>query len=235
MTAVFPLILIALGCAYYFILYPHQKIKRMKHSAVIEVDGATERYPNLLLGNVGIFFDANKDYRVRAVFPILTPGNSVDYIYSYHSVHAVHIPNQDSASAQDQINVSVARELAFLVQDHVRFVEPELLSLREQRRKLRELLRLVTTSEVYSGHQATYQKALLQVESLLDKAEELKRLYVRSIREILIGRKVMAYEPSLLPDNRLTLETKCQSVREEYQQMKDVAAAHAELLRIRQL
>ncbi|MGB3615321.1 MAG: hypothetical protein WBA10_16125 [Elainellaceae cyanobacterium] len=202
---------------------------------VIQINGAKERYPTLPLGEIGIFSDADKEYRVRAIFPMLTPDSRVEYIYSWHSVHSVRIPAPARLSEQDKVNVKIAQELAFLVRDHVRFVEPEIFKLREQWHNINKLLSLVATSEVYANHQEIYERALRQVEGLLDKAEELQLIYVRSIREILIGRQIAAYNPELLPDSSVVIDSKYQQVRDEYQRMKDVATAHAELLRSRQI
>ncbi|MGF1514843.1 MAG: hypothetical protein ACFB5Z_14270 [Elainellaceae cyanobacterium] len=228
-------ILGVLGGAYYYIFYPYQKIKRMKRGFVIKVSGAEERYPDLPLGNIGIFSSADRNHRIQAIFPMLTPRSKVEYIYSWHDIHAVHVPPLDSMSSQDKINLSAAQELSALVRDHVRFVEPEIIGLRQQKHKINGLLNLVATSEVYRGHQEIYERALLQVEDLIDKAEELQLVYVRAIREILIGRQVASYDPNALPDNRFVIDHKHRKVRAEYQNMKDVAMAHAELLRTRQI
>lgn len=227
------LMLAALGSIYYFILYPYQKVKRLKRSLVLRVHDAQTRYPDLPLGNVAIFSSADKRHRVCVIFPMLTLRSKVEYIYSWHDIHAVRVLNQKQLSAGDCLNVSVAKELAFLVHDHTRFIEPEIERLQNQRQKISALLNLVATSETYAGHQSIYERALTQVDSLLSKAEELQLIYIRAIRDILIGRQVAAYDPSLLPSDSFAIDSKYKRVREEYQTMKDVATAHAELLRTR--
>lgn len=229
------LTLILLSSVYWFVFYPTQKIKRMRSNVVLEVDGAGTRYPNLPLGNLGIFFDAKENRRIRVVFPKLTSEGDVQYIYSWHNIQSIHIPALEKVDTQGKVNLRVAQELAFLVKEHIQFVEPEILNLREQWHKINELLDLVATSEFYASQQGIYERALLQVENLLDKAEELQQVYVRFIREVLIGRQVTGYNPNLLPDDSLAIDNQYKRVREEYQNIKDTATAYAELLRTRQV
>lgn len=58
---------------YWFVFYHDQKIKRIKSNLVLEVDGADIRYPNLPLGNFGIFFEVKENQRIQVIFPKLTP------------------------------------------------------------------------------------------------------------------------------------------------------------------
>lgn len=90
-------------------------------------------------------------------------------------------------------------------------------------------------SELYLSQQEIYERALFQVENLLDKAEELQRVYVRLIREVLIGREIAQYSPDLLPNDSLAIDNQYKKIKEEYQYMKDTATAYAELLRKREL
>lgn len=225
--------LILLGGLYYFVYYPNQKLKRIRSSPVLEVDGASTRYPNLPLGDLGVFFESNANRRIRVVFPKLTPDGDVQYIYSWHDLRFIRIPTS-RGSGQGGINLKIAQELAFLMKEHIQFVEPEILSLRRQWHKINELLGLVATSDFYASQQEIYERALLQVENLLDKAEELQQVYVRFIREVLIGRQIAGYDPTLLLSDSVTIDHQYKRIREEYQDMKDTATAYAELLRTRQ-
>lgn len=229
------LTLIFFGSLYWFFLYPNQKIERIRSSVVLKVDGADIRYPNLPLGNLGIFFDVNENRRIRVVFPKLTPEGDVQYIYSWHRLQAIQIPSLEEVNIQDQVNLRAAQELAALVKEHIQFVEPEILNLRRQRRKINELMDLVATSELYASQQEIYERALFQVENLLDKAEELQQAYVHFIREVLIGRQVAGYDPNSLPDDSFAIDNQYKKIRAQYQDMKDTATAYAELLRTRQV
>ena len=222
------LTLLLIGGVYYFTLYPNQKIKQIKRNVVLEVDGADSRYPDLPLGNLGIFCDVNEQRRIRVVFPKLTPEGGVLYIYSWHDLRSIHIPALENTK-QGRVNLKTAQELTFLIKEHIQIVEPEILNLRQQERKISELLDLVATSQFYSGQRGTYKSALHQIKNLLNKAEELQQGYIQCIREVLIGKQVAGYDPNLLLVDSVVIDSQYQRIRDEYQTMKDTAIAYAEL------
>ncbi|NJN03402.1 MAG: hypothetical protein HC816_13530 [Leptolyngbyaceae cyanobacterium RM1_1_2] len=228
------LILITLGGVYWFVLYPTQKIRKIKNCVVLEVDGADTRYSDLPLGKLGVFYEINEKQRVRVVFPKLTPEGDVQYIYSWHDLQSIHIPGRKKINAQNKANLKAAQELASLIKEHLQ-LELEILNLREQWQKISDLLDLVATSDFYASQQEIYERALFQVENLLSKAEDLQDVYVRFIREALIGNKIVGYNPDLLLDGNVGIDSQYKVVRAEYQRMKDTATAYAELLRTRQV
>lgn len=227
-------IILILGVGYWFLFYSNKKIEQIKSNLVVEVDGANTRYPNLPLGNLGIFFDVNEKRRIRVVFPKPTP-DGIEYIYSWHNLESIHLPSVEKTDSQGRVNLKAAQEIAFLIKEHLQFVEPEILNLRKQWHKINELFDLVATSEFYASQQGIYERALFQIENLLDKAEELQQVYVGFIREMLIGRQIAGYDPNLLPDNGLAIDNQYKKIKEEYQYMKDTATAYANLLRTRQI
>lgn len=224
------ILLITFVGAYCFVLYPNRKIQQIRSQQVIEVDGAETRYPNLPLGKLGIFFDVNENRKIQVVFPKLTK-EGIEYIFSWHYLESIRIPASEKTDTQGRVNLRVAQELALLMKEHIQFVEPEIKNLRKQWHKINELLDLVATSEFYASQQDVYERALFQVENLLDKAEELQQVYVGLIREILIGRQVAEYDPNLLLDKSFAIDHQYRKIKEEYQYMKDTATAYAELLR----
>lgn len=229
------LALIFIGGVYGFVFYRNQKIERIRSNVVVEVNGANTRYPNLPLGNLGIFFEVNEKHKIRVVFPKLTPEGDVEYIYSWHKLESISIPTLENTDTQGRVNLRVAQELNFLIKEHIQFVEPEILNLKKQWNKINKLLDLIATSQLYASQQGVYERALVQVENLLDKAEELQQVYVCFIREVLIGRKVVEYDPNLLPNDSFAIDRHYKRIKEEYQNLKDTATAYTELLRIRQL
>jgi hypothetical protein len=223
------------GICWWVIVYRDQKIKRIQSSAVLEVDGADDRYPGLPLGRLGIFWSANRTRRrIRVVFPKLTAEGDVQYIYSWHDLRSVYIPVLDETDAQSKAKLGAAQELATFIEEHLQ-LEPEIANLRKQWHKISDLLALVATSDLYASQQDTYERALLQVEDLLNKAEQLEQVYIYAIREALIGREIAGYTPDLLPDSNSILDNQYAKIKEEYQTMKDTATAYAELLRTRQV
>jgi BMFP domain-containing protein YqiC len=228
------IIILIILAGYWFVFFHDQKIKRIKSNLVLEVDGADIRYPNLPLGNFGIFFEVKENRRIQVIFPKLTP-EGIEYIYSWHNLQSIRIPTFEKIDIDKKANLKVAQQLAFLIKEHIQFVEPEILKLRKQWHKINNLLDLVLTSEFYASQQGIYKRALFQIENLLDKAEELQQVYIGFIRELLIGTKVAQYDPNLLPNDDFAIENKYKKIREEYQYMKDTATAYAELLHTSQV
>lgn len=222
------LTLILIAGVYYFTFYPNQKIKRIRSSVLLEVDGADNRYPDLPLGNLGIFCEVNEKRRIRVVFPKLTLEGGVLYIYSWHDLQSIHIPALKNTK-RGRVNFKIAQGLAFLIKEHIQFVEPEILNLRQQEHKLNRLFNLVGKSEFYSSQQEIYKRALFQIKNLIDKAEELQQVYIRFIREVLIGKQVAGYDLNRLSSNSFTINSQYKRVKDEYQTMKDTAKAYAEL------
>ncbi|PZD74734.1 hypothetical protein C1752_00808 [Acaryochloris thomasi RCC1774] len=221
--------LLVAGICYFTLFYPQAKVKRIKKNLVLRVKGADARYSDLPLGDLGLFYEVKDRSRVRVVLPRLTPDGDVQYIYSWHNLKSISIPTLSNTKAQTAGNFGALLGLAHMIDEHIRFVEPEILSLRSQWQEINELLGLVTTSDLYASQQGIYERALVQVENLLDKAEELEQVYIRFIREALISRKLGNYDPGSLPSNSLMIDTKYQKIKEEYQYMKDMATAYAEL------
>ncbi|MBD2090578.1 hypothetical protein H6F67_12005 [Microcoleus sp. FACHB-1515] len=233
MSILFTLALI--GGIYWVVFYPKQKLDRIRKRGVVEIEGAKTRYSNLPLGNLGIFYDSNQNRRIQVIFPRLTSAGDVQYIFSWHDLRSAHVPSLRQADTQNDISIRIAQDLSLLMKEHIEFVEPEILNLNKQHQKISELLDLVTTSDFYAGQQDIYERALIQIENLLNKAEELQQVYVRFIREVLIGREVAAYNPDLIPDSGFAIDQQYRKIKQEYQAIKDTAIAYGELIQTRQL
>lgn len=227
------LTLISFGVCW-FVLYPYYKVKRLRRHVVLQVDGADTRYPDLPLGNLGILWQVKQLQRVQVIFPKLTSDGDVEYVYSWHDLKAVHLPRLTKPDAYDKARLKAAQEMASLITEHLQ-LETELLNLRKQHQKISELLKLVTTSDFYANQQDVYERALAQVENLMDQAEALRQVYIRFIREVLIGNQLAGYDPSLLPDNQGAIDLQYRKMKQEYQMMKDVATAYTGLLQSRQI
>ncbi|MEP0755177.1 hypothetical protein NDA03_23455 [Trichocoleus sp. Lan] len=220
-------ILVPLVIAYLINEKRKAKIKQIKNNTVVLVKGAEQKYPSLPLKNYGIPLMVRRQNRVQVVFPRLTPEGDVEYIYSWHPLNDVEVIEQNSKTNDPKL--TTIKELAPIIHEHWQ-LEPEMSVLEEQYRKINDLADLVSTSDVYSVQVATYEKALLEVEKLLRKAEQLQKIYVRLIREALIGVKVAEYNPDRLIVSHLAFELQYQRMKEEYQHLKDVAHAYSQLL-----
>jgi hypothetical protein len=206
----------------------NKKIEKILNSNIILINEPEEKYYNLCLKNYGIPIKVNERDKVQVIFPRLTAEGDVEYIFSWHSLDVVELPNIETA--QQDIKLSVGKELAPLIKEHLQ-IEQEILSLEEQDCKVNDLAELVSTSELYSSQLELYEKALVQIEKLLKKAKQLENIYIHLIREGLIGIQVAGYNPDTIQNNRLAFDSKYRRIREEYQYMKDVATAYTELMR----
>jgi hypothetical protein len=131
---------------------------------------------------------------------------------------------------QNDIKLRAAKELAPLIKEHLK-IEQEILSLEEQYQKVNDLADLVSTSELYSSQLDIYEMAVVERENLLEKAEQLQKIYIHLIREGLIGIQVAGYNPDNIRDNRLAFDSQYKRIKEEYQYMRDAATAYQELMR----
>lgn len=206
----------------------NKKIEKVLNSNIILINEPQERYYNLCLKNYGVPLKANERDKVQVVFPRLTAEGDVGYIFSWHSLDIVEIPNIETA--QQDIKLRAGTELAPLIKEHLQ-IEQEILSLEEQDCKVNDLADLVSTSELYSSQLELYEKALVEIEKLLKKAKQLQNIYIHLIREGLIGIQIAGYNPDTIQENRLAFDSKYRKIREEYQYMKDFATAYTELIR----
>lgn len=205
----------------------NKKIEKVLNSNIILINEPEERYHNLCLKNYGIPLKVNERDKVQVIFPRLTAEGDVGYIFSWHSLDVVEIPNIETA--QSDIKLRAGIELAPLIKEHLQ-IEQEILNLEEQAFKINDLADLVSTSELYSSQLELYEKALVQTEKLLKKAKQLQSIYIHLIREGLIGIQVAGYNPDTIQKNKLAFDSKYQKIREEYQYMKDFATAYNELI-----
>ncbi len=205
-----------------------KKIEKVLNSDIIVVNGVEESSSNLCLKNYGIPQEVKERDKVKVIFPRLKTAGVVQYIFSWHSLDDIEIP--DVEIEQNDITLRAAKELAPLIKEHLQ-IEEEIFSLEEQYDKVNDLADLVSTSELYSNQLELYERAVLQIENLLKKAKQLKNIYIHLIREGLIGIQIAGYNPDNIRDNRLAFDSKYRRVREEYQYMRDAATAYQELMR----
>ncbi len=226
------IVIISGGILWWLASYSTQKIKWIQKSIVLEVDRADVRYPNLELGCLGIYCEVSQNRRIRVVFPTLTAEGDVKYIYSWHNLKSIRIPALNDASLQHQSQFGAIEQLATLIKEHLQ-LQLEIIDLTKQWQEINNLLHLIATSVLYASHQEIYARALLQVENLLDKTEQLEQIYLSLIREGLIGFKIVGYNPNFLPDEILIINDQYKRIRQEYEIMKNTASAYAELFSLR--
>lgn len=234
MLILFLIILGAIATTLYF-LYSSYKNKARRcinaHQSVY-VKGATQRYANLPFGGYGIPKSLNLSSgkpRVRIIFPRLTEEGDVEYIYSWHDLWSVKFPSAQTLSNLG-LQAKLAAEIAPVIWEHLQ-VDEEIARLIPQYNQVNQLADLVSSSAVYHGQSGIYERALSQLQSLLNRAEDLQNIYVRLIREAMIGSQVAQFNPDMLTDRAIDFEGQYGRLKQEFEQMKDEATAYAELMR----
>jgi hypothetical protein len=205
----------------------NKKVEKVLNTKVILINGVEERYSNLCLKNYGFPLKVKEQDKVQVIFPRLTLNGDVEYIFSWHNLDDVEIPEVEIH--QNDIKLKAAKELATLIKEHLQ-IEQEILSLEEQYQKVNDLADLVSTSKLYSSQLDIYERAVEEIENLLEKAEQLQKIYIHLIREGLIGIQVAGYNPDNIRDNRLAFDSQYKRIKEEYQYMRDAATAYQELM-----
>jgi hypothetical protein len=214
--------------AYLFLRYQNYRIRVIRDSDVVVVKGAEDRYPTLPLGNFAVPHRFRSPDRVQVVFPTITDAGDVEYIYSWHSLNAVTPMTLSPSHRQNKIRVMA--ELAPIIKEHLK-LELDTIALENQSVKINKIAELVAVSDLYSTQLETYERAIDETAKLIKKVEELSAVYVRIVRETLIGTRIADFDPELLLDWHVPIDAQYERVKAEYEFMKDTAQAYYELLR----
>ena len=225
-------LLIVLGAIAALVIITVRRSYKLHHIRMhrpVYVRGATDRYPDLPLGDYGVPIrtgDATRPNRVEMIFPRLTPDGDVEYIYSWHDLSDVDIAQ---ATTKSWLSRTFANNLAPTILEHLR-LEADLADLYVKQTKLDQLIELVSTSEFYASQVTTYEQAHAQLSTLTQKAEALQNLHIRLIREALIGSHISSLDASTLLDGSPDFEQNYQQLKEEFLFLKESAIAYTELL-----
>lgn len=211
-----------------FIQQQSKKLRLVKNSPVVFVYDAQVRYPNLTLKNYGIPLKTNNQSKVKVLFPTLTTYGELEYIYSWHDLSDIDV-SQKPGKFNDT-KLKTIHYLAPIIKYQLK-IEPNILCLNEQYNQIKNLAYLVSTSDIHANSLGTYERALIQIEKLLKKTDRLQKVYIRLIREALIGIKIAEYNPDILEFSQFAVDSQYQRVKEEYQNMKDVVNAYSQLLK----
>lgn len=206
-----------------------RKLHHVKRHRPVHVQGATNRYPDLPLGNYGVpirIGDARRPHRVEMIFPRLTADGDVEYLYSWHNLADIKRVRSGPKSSPSQTLVS---SLAPIILQHLQ-IEADLADLDVKQTNLRQAIDLVSTSEFYASQISIYQQANVQLEALANKAEALRNLHIRLIRESLIGTHLAKLDTAVLIDGSPDFEQEYQLLKEEFLYLKESAIAYSELL-----
>ena len=183
---------------------------------------------------LGIFSRFNqKQNQVLIILPRLTKNGDVEYIKVWRDLSNVIVHNLEKVNSH-RGDFSVMKQLVSPVREHLQ-IEQDISQLQKNKKQIEHLLKLVSTSEFYYNQRELYDRALFQVQEMIDKAKKLEQAYIRLIRELLIGEQLSSYNPNQIENYHLAHYSQYQKIKEEYQQLKDTAIAYGELLQNNQL
>ncbi|HEY9875515.1 MAG TPA: hypothetical protein V6D12_18940 [Candidatus Obscuribacterales bacterium] len=220
-------IVISLVLTFIFFQQRNTKIKLLKTTPVVGVNGLQIRYQNLALQNYAVPIKVVDKNKVQVIFPKLTKAGNVEYIYSWHYLINIYVPELTLKRKNRKINTIKA--IGMLIKEKLQ-IEQEISVLEKQHDKINELAGLVSFSEVYTNYVETYKRALVQIENVLEQARELRGVYACLIKEVLIGLQVAEYNPDTLQLSQVGFDLQYRRIKEEYQNMKEAVNVYTHLL-----
>lgn len=90
----------------------NKKIKKILNAKIILINGVEERYSNLCLKNYGLPLKVKERDKVKVIFPRLTPNGDVEYIFSWHNLDDVEIPEFEIDQNDIKLNGSKSLSIA---------------------------------------------------------------------------------------------------------------------------
>lgn len=208
--------------------FRHQRARKLLKSKVILVHSNRINQNYLLLGKYAIASRIYNSSQLEVVFPQLN--ESGDLVYTSQCYYFSEISIPISYKHRHKLEFQVASDLSKYIKEHLQ-IEKEIKDLVLQYRQVDDLSKLILKSDMYSNQINIYEKAIEEIEKLLDKAKELEKMYIQIIREGLIGVKIANYNPNNIKNNQVIHQMKYKQVRDEYQYMRDTAHAYGELMR----
>jgi hypothetical protein len=218
------------GIALLLLTERSRKLSLVKKHQLIYVTGASERYPNLPLGDFGIPLRLKDPYsnRVEVVFPRLTSEGDVEYIYSWHNLSSVEPPQYLTQRATPALDLT--KRVEVLIREHLQ-IQEDLNRLQERYDDISRMVNLVSRSGFYGGHRDMYEERMDQIGDVLTKAEGIQQLYVYLIREALIGLQVGQHDARYFFDEHPDFDQQYNQAREDFFHMREAAIAYSKLMR----
>jgi hypothetical protein len=212
-----------------FVHYKRQrKIIAIKRDSIVIINSTKDDSNTFIFNKYAIPVQINHSDIVEVVIPDLDDNGELQYHICSYDLSQISIPKY---SEHKKILEFIAiNELKKYIKEDIK-TGKEIFRLREQRSKIRDLAKLIWKSDVHSNQIETFDRALSEINELINKAKQLEKLYINLVKESLIGVKIQKYNPDLLESNSIVYETKYKQLKEEYFYMKDTAKAYEDLMR----
>jgi len=181
------------------------------------------------LNGLGIFIELNqaKD-SVYLVFPDLDEAGELKYRFQCYDLLRVKIHPFHQQENKDT-NVWLIQQISSFVQQHLK-IQQEISEQQKEKRQIEHLLTLVAASQLYRDREGIYERALDQVEQIVEKGKKLEQIYTSLIREILIGKQLSEYDANRIPNKHFAWDSQYQQIKKEYESLKDQSTAYTKLM-----
>ena len=164
-------------------------------------------------------------WKVKTIHPTITETE-----IQFHDVTVDLQQVQLIKSDLDHYDYINTRRLAPLVKTLLFEINPKIASLVEKRHQLHRLRNLAASSEIFHSQTPLYDRAINQVQLIIDQAETLRQECLNFIRETLIERELVQSDiDSNLVDCHLDFASQYQLIQEKYQLWKEEIQAYFEL------
>jgi hypothetical protein len=165
------------------------------------------------------------EWKVKTIYPEITA--------SEIQLHDITVDLQQVTlikSDRPDYDYTNTKRLAPLVKTLLFDINPKIDRLLQKRNELSRLRDLAASSEVFQSRSEIYERAISQVQIVIDKAEAFQRECLKFIRETLIERELVKSDIDTdLVDWRIDFETKYSVIQEKYQLWKEEIRAYLEL------
>ncbi|GCL50561.1 hypothetical protein NIES3804_21290 [Microcystis aeruginosa NIES-3804] len=164
-------------------------------------------------------------WKVKTIHPTITETE-----IQFHDVTVDLQQVQLIKSDLDNYDYTNTRRLAPLVKTLLFEINPKIASLVEKRNQLHRLRNLAASSEIFYSQTPLYDRAINQVQLIIDQAEALGQECLKFIRETLIERELVQSDiDSNLVDCHLDFASQYQLIQEKYQFWKEEVQAYFQL------
>ncbi|OPF16584.1 hypothetical protein B1L04_10235 [Microcystis aeruginosa KW] len=164
-------------------------------------------------------------WKVKTIHPTITE-TEIQFHDITVDLQQVHLIKSD-LNNYDYTNT---RRLAPLVKTLLFEINPKIASLVEKKNQLHRLRNLAASSEIFHSQTSLYDRAINQVQLIIDQAETLRQECLKFIRETLIERELLQSDiDTNLVDCTLDFASQYQLIQEKYQLWKEEVQAYFEL------
>ncbi len=222
-----------LSAVLYHLFFRRRRIKYIKDSDVIFIPELNlytvpldiiENQEKIINPN-GSSPGVHKSWLVKSIYPELD-----DYNINLRCL-TVDLKQVRSLSEKDRnYECTTVARLNGVIKNLIFDINPKLEQLYQKRDELTRLKNLAASSEIYSSQTGVYERAIVQIQSIIEGAEKFRYDCLKFIRETLIERELVKsqIDPDLL-DWKISFDEKSQALQEKYDNWREEVKAYLSL------